>query len=242
MAAELATTEKERLTELEDVVERGIEVFCEVGMALAEIRDSKLYRETHRRFGDYVRERWGFSARRARQLVRAAEVGTTVPITNEAQARAFGPTRDPDLIREIWAHAKRLAAEGGSKTTAALIAEAARIRDAELIRDERAFRMAMSPSGTYRGGGKPVRPTRGTLEAADRAREVSDEIRLVLGPDGPRGTPRASSCTGKRHRGRMATAGAERKWIGAAQRAEDHRQHREAAGVACPPTRPTTAR
>ena len=39
-----------------------------------------------------------------------------------------------------------------------------------------------SPRGTYRGGGKPVRVTRATIEAHDHAQAVSDEIRLVLGP------------------------------------------------------------
>jgi hypothetical protein len=41
---------------------------------LLEIRDGRLYRETHGTFDDYCREGWGFSRHRASQLITAAEV------------------------------------------------------------------------------------------------------------------------------------------------------------------------
>lgn len=67
------TLEKSRLSELETVIERGQQTFIDVGLALAEIRDSRLYREGFATFEDYCKERWGWNASRSRQLIGAAE-------------------------------------------------------------------------------------------------------------------------------------------------------------------------
>ena len=92
-----------RLTELEATIERGLLVFVAVGRALLEIRDSKLYREQHGTFEDYCRERWGFTDRRARQLMTAAEIGTIVPVQNEGQARELVPLLGAESeMREVW--------------------------------------------------------------------------------------------------------------------------------------------
>ncbi len=79
-AAELSDGETGRLAELEAVVERGLQTFVEVGEALGEIRDQRLYRATHRTFEEYCRDRWGFVASRARQLIAAAETVTAVTL------------------------------------------------------------------------------------------------------------------------------------------------------------------
>ena len=55
-----------RLAELETVIESGIRTFVDVGRALLEIRDSRLYRESYPTFDEYCRERWGFGRIRAR--------------------------------------------------------------------------------------------------------------------------------------------------------------------------------
>jgi hypothetical protein len=90
---------EQSFVELEAVVERGIATFLEVGQALAAIRDRRLYRDTHLTWENYCRDRWGFSARRARQLIAAS--GTIVPVANEAQARALAGL-DADEQREVW--------------------------------------------------------------------------------------------------------------------------------------------
>jgi len=90
---DLTDPERSRLAELEEVVERGLTTFVEVGNALLEIRDQRLYRETHSTFEAYCRERWGFVASRARQLIAAAKTVTVVTAaglpapTTERQAR-----------------------------------------------------------------------------------------------------------------------------------------------------------
>jgi hypothetical protein len=57
----LDSTEIEKLDRLEAVARSGLDTFAEVREALAEIRDAELYRETHGRFEDYLRERWGIN-------------------------------------------------------------------------------------------------------------------------------------------------------------------------------------
>jgi hypothetical protein len=63
-----------RLTELEDVIQRGMDTFVEVGAALFEIRDDRLYRASHTTFEDYCQERWGMSRRHANRTIEAASV------------------------------------------------------------------------------------------------------------------------------------------------------------------------
>jgi len=81
-----------RLAELEKVINRGKKSFIEVGMALAEIRDLRLYRLTFKTFEGYCREKWGWGRQRAYELIAASEAVRLLPvecnqkITNENQA------------------------------------------------------------------------------------------------------------------------------------------------------------
>jgi VRR-NUC domain len=118
---ELALLEHKRLDELEAIIERGVQTFVEVGLALSEIRETRLYREVHATFDDYCRERWDFTDRRARQLIAAAEIGTMVPVESERQARELAPLRDePKQLRETWAEVR----ENHSEPTAADVRDA----------------------------------------------------------------------------------------------------------------------
>lgn len=108
-----------RLQELEEVIGRGLKTFVAVGDALIEIRDSRLYRETFETFEDYCRERWGFTDRRARQLIDAAQIGTTVPVENERQARELARLGNSDERRETWLEVE----SSGERVTAASLRE-----------------------------------------------------------------------------------------------------------------------
>jgi N6-adenosine-specific RNA methylase IME4 len=60
---------------LERIVERGITTFVEVGQALGEIRDRRLYRDSgFRSFEIYVRRRWSLEVRHANQTIAASAV------------------------------------------------------------------------------------------------------------------------------------------------------------------------
>lgn len=122
----------ESLPELESRIERGLQTFVEVGTALLEIRDRRLYRERgFATFEDYCIERWGFTARFARYQMAGAEVavvlGTMVPNlplpTTERVARELAPLmrQSPERAAEVW---RGLRATKGDGVTAADVREA----------------------------------------------------------------------------------------------------------------------
>lgn len=116
----LSSLEERKLESLEKTIEAGLGTFVEVGNALLEIRDARLYRASYGTFEAYCRERWGFSKSYGNMLVAAAEMATIVAIQNEGQARALAPLRDePTKAIEVW---REVTASG--EPTAAKIREA----------------------------------------------------------------------------------------------------------------------
>ena len=71
--------ESKRLIELEAVVSKGVRTFIEVGDALAEIRDSRLYRSEFATFQEYCETKWQFSRMRASQLISSAKIMKQIP-------------------------------------------------------------------------------------------------------------------------------------------------------------------
>ena len=112
-----------RLAELEAVIERGVtaaQALLEAGHALAEIRRAGLYRAEYGTFEMYCRVRWGWTDRRARQLVAAAAMWNRnqVPVVSERQSRALAPLRsDPETAKKVLAEVE---ATGGRVTAKAL--------------------------------------------------------------------------------------------------------------------------
>ncbi len=103
----LPLQDQERLDADEEVIARGLSTFIEVGNALLDIRDNRLYRARYTNFEDYCRERWSFSRRQADRLIGASEVvsnlgtiGLEIP-ANEFQARPLTGL-DPEDQRVIW--------------------------------------------------------------------------------------------------------------------------------------------
>lgn len=123
--AALTLDEKDRLIANERVIERGLESFYAVGMALADIRESRLYRQTHRTFEDYCRDRWGFSSSQARHTITAASVLPNIDgfrhlPGNTMQAELL--SRVPaDQQREAWQRVVETAPNG--KVTGAHVAQ-----------------------------------------------------------------------------------------------------------------------
>lgn len=121
--ADLVTSdEADRLIELEGRIERGLHTFVDVGNALLEIRDGRLYRSTHGTFEDYCRERWGMVRQHANRLIAAAEVaGNLEPVGSilDVPERALRPLArlEPEEQRIAWQTAVETAPNG--KVTAA---------------------------------------------------------------------------------------------------------------------------
>lgn len=83
------------------VIESWLRTFVEVGEALMEIRDARLYREGFGSFEDYCRERWSFSRVQAHRLIEASEVAAVLPMgntTNERQMRELAPLKGTLMV------------------------------------------------------------------------------------------------------------------------------------------------
>ena len=112
----------QRLAELEKTIARGKKTFVEVGLALAEIRDLRLYRREYSGFAEYCREKWGWSKPYCTQLITAAVVvealpaDTKVAIATESQARELAKASPGELARVVQA-----VVDSGEPVTAAAI-------------------------------------------------------------------------------------------------------------------------
>jgi hypothetical protein len=135
VTAALTAGERLDLAALEIVVREGLATFIEVGQALAEIRDRRLYRQTHGTFEEYCHEKWLLSRTRAYQLMDAAVVSTVVDNAglpspaNEAQSRELAPLKDDEAeVVAVWREATAEAEELGTSLTAKVVRNAVRKR------------------------------------------------------------------------------------------------------------------
>jgi len=130
----LTVPEVDRKAQLEATIERGMQTFVEVGLALMEIRDGRLYRAEFKTFEEYCNQRWGWTRMRASQLIAAASVVQNVNLglqnpATERQARPLAAL-EPAQQREAWEQVLETAPNG--KITAAIVTQAA-----QAIRQER---------------------------------------------------------------------------------------------------------
>lgn len=128
----LTGAEWDRLAELEETIAAGIKQFDETGAALLAIRDSKLYRATHKTFAEYLEQRWNISRARGYQLIGAqedrAELSTQVDkaILDGMDERAFRAARQAPEEKRAAVIIEAAARDGGAPTRAtieAVIAE-----------------------------------------------------------------------------------------------------------------------
>lgn len=133
MSNELSKPEKTRYASLKRVIKKGQKAFVEVGNALIEVRDKKLYRAEHDTFEKFCFEEYGFTRFRAYQLIDASEIvgeikngemsndkglhrknvdhGTQNPLPNERQARALKDAPKGER-GAAWNEAKSTAPKG----------------------------------------------------------------------------------------------------------------------------------
>lgn len=111
-----------RLGELEAAIGRGV---ADVGVALLEIRDKRLYREEFRTFETYCSTRWGWQRAHAYRMIDAAKVAGLLSPTGDApatesQARELTPLlrEDEQLVGEVWKEVKE---EHGEDVTASIV-------------------------------------------------------------------------------------------------------------------------
>ena len=116
------------LQKCEAVIERGLKTFIEVGTALKQIKDEKLYLRDYETFDDYCRERRGFKHTYAHRLIKSAEVvehllpiGNTLPAT-ESQARPLAQL-PVEQQANAWANIVDECKERGEVITAAAVVD-----------------------------------------------------------------------------------------------------------------------
>jgi hypothetical protein len=127
IAQSLTTEEREQLVTCEQTIRRGLGTFVAVGVALMEIRDARLYRQTHLSFETYVQSVLTLSRPRAYQLIDSAgvvqELSTIVDSSrlpqNEGQARELLRWKTAEERGAKWKSV--LAAAGDHPLTAKFI-------------------------------------------------------------------------------------------------------------------------
>ncbi len=70
----LTSREQRAFEQAERKIARGLKSFLEVGLALKEIKDKRLYRQEYDTFQEYCDKRWELSRPRAYELCAASEV------------------------------------------------------------------------------------------------------------------------------------------------------------------------
>jgi hypothetical protein len=127
----LDDAEYAELERLETTISSGLTAFIDVGNALAEIKEKRLYRQYHSSFDAYCRNQWDMGKSKAYALIQAAaltEELSGIPDTplpaNPAQAEALAPLAgDPEA-----AAAAMQAASADGPATAKKIADEAEKR------------------------------------------------------------------------------------------------------------------
>lgn len=132
----LSTQETVRLCELERIIQKGKDTFVEVGTALSEIRDSKIYRATFKTFEEYCEKRWAFNRDYASKMIMAAEVVGNLSTmvdkpANERQARPLAKL-PAEKQPEAWKKAQDKAKDEGKPIAARHVESAV----AEMIEPE----------------------------------------------------------------------------------------------------------
>lgn len=96
----LSLEEKSNFANLERVIEIGFQSLLATGSALKEIRDGRLYRESHKTFESYIKARWSIECRQAYRLIDASEVKQELLTISSRAPKASEITREGQL-REL---------------------------------------------------------------------------------------------------------------------------------------------
>lgn len=85
----LNSAEQDQLNLCETIIEKGYNTFIEVGNALFEIRNNKLYREKHSTFEEYCKHKWQIKRQRAYELMDAASIVNTLSEISDKKSDEF---------------------------------------------------------------------------------------------------------------------------------------------------------
>jgi len=144
----ISMDESRDFVRLEKIVERGLNTFLEVGNALTEIHDRRLYRCEYKTFEAYCRDKWKMDRTYAHRIMAAAETVEMLPMgnkpTSERQARPLAKL-PAEKRPEAWQRAVDRA-DGGQPTAADVEAVVEEVKQPSQKRPPRAARI----DGFYR--------------------------------------------------------------------------------------------
>lgn len=126
----LSGSELSRMGQLEETIRASMQSFVEVGAALKEIRDARLYRATHDTFEAYCKAKWNLGLNYAYKTIASAQVANHLctivqnPPTLESQCRPLTHLA-PEQQQAAWVAAveKAGAAPVTAKIVSATVAE-----------------------------------------------------------------------------------------------------------------------
>jgi len=123
----LIGSEVKAFTRCENIIEKGVKTFIEVGKALLEIKDGRYYRDNYETFQDYCKERWGFDRQRAFQLINASKSAENVKHVLQNESTPINARQAAELAKlpdEVQAGAwKEVIERTDGKPTAAAVQE-----------------------------------------------------------------------------------------------------------------------
>lgn len=178
----LSKTEEMSLERLKTVVRTGLAQFYEVGEALRQIRDGRLYRATHDSFEAFCDDEFGLSRTRAYQVMEAEAVGRSAAGGNghpntapkkfgapdssippapqtEAQARALKDV-PPEKRPGVWKEAVESAPHGSNGKPKVTAAHVRRVAHEQAVpeRAEQRGRVEGTYANTAAGQAPPEQP------------------------------------------------------------------------------------
>ena len=123
----LTRTELSRMGQLEETIRHSMQSFVQVGAALKEIRDDRLYRASHDTFEAYCKDQWKIGKSHAYNAIAASGVMKNLSTivdelpSTETQCRPMASL--PDLLQQqAWVRAIEIA--GGSQPTQKIVTAA----------------------------------------------------------------------------------------------------------------------
>lgn len=173
----LTATEIKRREELEDIVDRNLDVWREVSAALVEIHENKLWRDEAKTFKEYCDHRWEGGLRWAYMVMSSGKAAKDVnePIARESVARELVDV-PPAQRQTVYTEAKN---ESNGKPPTAKAVRKAR---AKIIPDEPVDVESRTPSpddvldALHRPVPVSLRPA---FENRDRFRQVRSDLKSI---------------------------------------------------------------
>lgn len=178
--AVLSETEDARLARNETRISQGLASFVEVGEALSDIRDARLYRATHSTFESYCAEKWKMTRSNAFRLMEESAAARSVdncPQINRGQARELArvePARREEVIR------KADLATGGKITAAAIKDAAAPAKEIVVTVEPTPCERATSRSDPYVMPPRGMFLARGAINELEKIQPKDSELNEAL--------------------------------------------------------------